>query len=183
MGWGDLELVYNEIVRRYMAGFTLIELLLAVAIMGILAVIGISSFTQSMVKSRDTQRKNDLNQIAKAIESFNNDVGRYPKVSGTSMTCPDSGGTEVLCGTEIYAYIKGAKSTYMTSVPADSTNGRVYVYVPDASFGSFALYAALENSQDKDVVTSGGVVTDWGISCGSVNCNYKITETGLVRTR
>lgn len=198
-----MELVYNEIVRRQksglacrqahriggQAGFTLMELMLVIAIIMILSVIGIGSYTQATVKSRDTQRKNDLSQIAKALELFNNDVGRYPKVTGGKMTCPLADGSEEDCSiAEIYAYIKSVKSSYIKPVPSDSTSGKVYVYVPDASFGSYALYAALENSQDRDwVKTAAGVATNWdsdGVMCGTaVSCNYKLIETGLVRTK
>jgi type II secretion system protein G len=165
-----------------MSGFTLIELILVMAIIGILAVIGIGSFTQAMTKSRDTQRKNDLNQIAKALESFNNDVGRYPKVNAGEMTCPDENGDEVDCDGNIYAYIGDTKSKYMSGVPSDPTAGRIYVYVPGAGYGSFVLYTALENTEDRDVVVdSNGDPADWGVSCGSVNCNYKLTELGLMR--
>ena len=52
----------------------MIELILVMAIIGILSVIGIGSFTQATVKSKDTQRKNDLNQIAKALELYYNDA-------------------------------------------------------------------------------------------------------------
>lgn len=178
-----MELVYNEFVRRNMSGFTLIELILVMAIIMILSVIGIGSYTQATIKSKDTQRKSDLSQIAKALELFNNDVGRYPKTSAGAMTCLKADGTEELCNGAIYAYIGDTKATYMKTVPADQTASREYVYGPDETFGSFALYAALENLEDRDVVITGGVVTDWDNDCGSVKCNYKLTETGVIRTK
>lgn len=168
-------------------GFTLIELILVMAIIMILSVIGFGSYTQATLKARDTQRKNDLNQIAKAIELFNNDIGSYPTSVGGVMYCPTLTEPKA-CGTQIYAYVKGVMAVYMDEVPSDPTSGKIYYYSQDAG-GGFSLYAALENTQDKDVVTtlSGGVAvpTDWGIQCGSASemCNYKITETGLVKTK
>ena len=166
-----------------MKGFTLMELILVMAIIGILAVVGIGSYTQATIKSRDTERKNDLNQIAKALELFNLDMNRYPKINvGGEMTCPEGDGSEVLCGQEIYAFVGDKKATYIEKAPIDPKVGRKYVYTPTDSYGGFALYAALENTEDKDVVTAAGEPTNWGISCGDINCNYKVTQVGLVRT-
>lgn len=177
----------NEFVRRSASGFTLMELLLVIALIGILSVIGIGSFTQATVKSKDTQRKNDLNQISKALELFNNDIKRYPYDDGSgNMTCPGITGAEGSCGNGLLAYILGVEAVYMRDVPKDPVSGTAYYYDYDEDTGGFALYARLDNLEDRDVVETTDAEgntekTDWGINCGSGNCNYKLTELGLIR--
>lgn len=169
-------------------GFTLMELLLAMAIMMILSVVGIGAYTQATLKSRDTERKNDLNQIAKSLEMFMNDVQRYPHAVDGVMMCPGRDGTEVACGDQIYSYTgtlpDREMALYMQSVPEDPVDGREYVYQENSLTGGYSLYASLENTEDRDVVVDeDGNSTDWDISCGTVECNYKLTETGLVRAK
>jgi type II secretion system protein G len=177
-----LALKQNEFVRSRFDGFTLMELMLVIAIMGILSAIGIGAYTQATLKSRDTERKSDLNQIAKAVEIFNNDIGRYPNVSSGVMICPQASGSDAACGTQIYAFLGVEESLYLDKVPTDPVPTRKYVYVPSSDLNSFSLFAALENDQDNDVVVdSTGNKTDWGISCGDKNCNYKLTDIGVVR--
>ena len=154
------------------------------ALIAILSAVGLGAYTQATLKSRDTERKNDLEQMVKAIELFNNDIGRYPMISNGVMTCPQADKTEVSCNGLIYAYLGNTRAIYMEKVPTDPDSGKKYVYVPDTNETGFSLYAALENTQDGDVVVdSNNKPTDWGVSCGSINCNYKITETGLVKTK
>ncbi len=156
---------------------------MVIAIIGILSAVGIGGYTQATIKSRDTQRKSDLNQIGKALELFNNDVGRYPNVDASGeMLCLGVGAVDVLCNGSIYAYSGTIRSLYMDELPEDPSSSQEYVYVPGDGGNSYAIFASLENEQDKDVVVDGeGNVTDWEIACGTAVCNYKLTETGLVR--
>jgi len=57
--------------------FTLIELLVTIAIIGILATILLVSFTNSKAKSRDSQRKADVQAIAAALDLYNADHNTY----------------------------------------------------------------------------------------------------------
>lgn len=149
-------------------GFTLIELLVVMAIIAILASVGLVSFNSSQVKARDTQRKSDLSQIQKALEAYFNDKGEYP------ASLPASGvewrDTEVADG-------EGA--LYMKSFPADP-KGYTYFYERPSSV-SYAIYAYLENPRDRSISAcdiGGGIICDapgvcnYGVASGNLNiCN------------
>ena len=185
-----------------MNGFTLIELLLVIAIIGILAVVGIGSFSQATVKSRDTQRKGDLNQIVKGLESFNIEVGRYPADDENgNILCPTyNESTSQVSDTNCFGALTASigdsninvsnkiytTSIFISKVPTDPDNNRKYYYERTAT--GFALYASLENSEDRDIVVDeSGVSTVWDTNCGSgtttFSCNYKLSDAGLVRVK
>jgi type IV pilus assembly protein PilE len=58
-------------------GFSLIELLVALAIIGILAVIAVPSYTKYMVKSRQADAKTQLTTIRQAEEIYRLQYGSY----------------------------------------------------------------------------------------------------------
>ncbi|HBC45063.1 TPA: hypothetical protein DCZ81_02775 [Candidatus Collierbacteria bacterium] len=185
LGRGYLELVYNEVVNK-MSGFTLMEIMIVIGLIMILSTVGINSFILSTVKSRDSQRKNDLNQLGKAVESFYVDVGRYP-LSTDGVDVPlcyarASGVvTNSLCtSNKLASVIDGVTTIYIT-IPSDPVVSLKYPYVSDGL--GYSLYTALENTLDRDLVkdAQGDMVTYPDVSCGSGSCNYKIIETGLVK--
>lgn len=159
-----------------------------IALIMILSVVGIGSFTLATVKSKDTQRKNDLNQVVKALESFNNDVGRYPLSTDTEKVVHcyvnQSGvvSNPKCDSNKLYSVIDGAMTIYIT-FPSDPDPAQKYVYI-STDGADYSLYAALENTADKDLLRdANGIVNlnPWSVSCGGVSCNYKVTETGLVK--
>lgn len=152
-------------------GFTLLELLVVMAIIGILAGLGIGSFISAQKKSRDAKRKGDLKNVAKVLEAYLNDYGHYPLSSseGFIIGC-DSGSGLVACawGGPFSVYKNGQTTTYMLKLPQDP-NGFQYRYESDGTH--YVLYARLENEKDKEIVS------DLSVTCGSENCNYAITSS------
>lgn len=55
--------------KHSVRGFTLVELMVAIAIVAILATVGLTIFTGSQKSARDTKRRSDIQAIAAAFES------------------------------------------------------------------------------------------------------------------
>lgn len=56
--------------RTIKVGFTLIELLIVISIITILITIGVTSFSTSQKKARDSRRKTDLRDVQSAMEQY-----------------------------------------------------------------------------------------------------------------
>ena len=75
-------MVANLQTRRARAseqGFTLIELIIVMAIIGILSVIAIPSFVQSVKKAKEAALKEDLHTMRNAIDSYTVDKEKAPQ--------------------------------------------------------------------------------------------------------
>lgn len=140
--------------------FTLIELLIAMAIIGILATVGLGSFRTAQMRGRDAERKSDLKQISNAIELYYQDYNRYPLATLITL------GSELTDG----------KTTYMKIVPGDPTGACPYIYKVSSTGKSYQLFARLENTQDKNI---NGNIT---IVCGSNKYNFSITSPNTTPT-
>ncbi len=141
-----------------MKGFTLIELLVVMAILGLLAVIGLGSFQSSQMKARDAQRKSDFTQIQKALEMYYNDHKGYPVTDAVPFgdAWEDDSGT-----------------LYMKTVPNDP-KGCNYRYSQKESGQGYALYGKLENTQDRSIGAYSATC------CGTANdCNYAVSSTNV----
>ena len=68
-----------RVERRGEGGFTLIELIIVMAIIGILSVIAIPSFVQSVKKAKEAALKEYLHTMRNAIDSYTVDKEKAPQ--------------------------------------------------------------------------------------------------------
>lgn len=142
--------------------FTLIELLIAMAIMGILATVGLVSFRTAQMRGRDTERKSDLKQISNALELYYSDYGEYyPSNLPWGSEFKDAKGT-----------------TYIKIVPEDPGPG-TYIYDFSPLHNKYRLFAHLENTEDKNINAD---LVSAGVDCGGVVCNFSITSPNTTPT-
>jgi general secretion pathway protein G len=69
----------NGRARATRSGFTLIELLLVLVILGILAAIVVPKFSGRTEQARETAARTQIATFSTALDSFEVDVGYYPK--------------------------------------------------------------------------------------------------------
>lgn len=183
-------------MRRILA-FTLLELLVVMAIIGILAAIGIASFGGVQAKARDARRKSDIESFARALEMFYNDNGRYPIITSADDmgTAYDGLTSGIIWGKE---WTVSDGTTYMTKIPTDPkyTNYRYNPLRVDngvATEGTAAnkangywIFAHLENEEDAVAARIGTAPARYvsgsshpglstpvtATSCASQGCNY-----------
>ncbi len=65
-------------IHKISRGFSLLEILIVVAIIMILASIGIINYQNALVRSKVSRVKGELRTIALALESYNSDNNEYP---------------------------------------------------------------------------------------------------------
>lgn len=71
-------------IKRNHYGFTLVELTVVIAVIGILASVGIVSYIEVQKQSRDNQRQTDMTIFQNELEKFYEKNGTYPP------GCPDT---------------------------------------------------------------------------------------------
>jgi len=160
------------LISKACQGFTLIELLIVMAILGILATVGLNSFRSSQLKSRDAKRKSDLEQVQRALEMYYNDYGNYPGSEGGKIKIE----VALTWGS---AEMKDSNTLYMKELPKDPTGNPEYCYSKNDLPSGYKLYAKLENGQDPHCI--GGICTPPSADCGGLTkaYNYGVASSNL----
>jgi len=137
-------------------GFTLMEILIVIAMLGILATIIFGTYLNSLKKGRDSRRKQDLEQVSRALELYYSEQGQYPAeievIFGEKLDNPDSDDENIF---------------YMKLLPTDPTSGYDYIY-KTTDQQDYQLYSCLENDQDLDYNDG---EFGYGFECGA-SCQY-----------
>jgi Tfp pilus assembly protein PilE len=130
----------------------ILENLIIVVVVLILAGITYQQFALAKAKSRDLQRKSDLNEFSKIIRLYFADYGKLP----SNELINKSWGKNFMDGT---GYV------YATSVPKEKYGKKEYCYEIGSDGVSFKLFAELENKNDVDCKKD-------GILCNGISYCY-----------
>ncbi len=126
------------------------------------------------MKTRDSQRMQDVEAISRAIRTYWDDYKVYPEEAtgeGKMVQCGEKGGQ--VCEWGKSTIRDKYNVVYMNLVPGDplTSKGYHYVYIPDAERQHFRIYIALEYDGDARVKP------DLTIQCGNrVQCNWYVQE-------
>lgn len=142
-----LEIGYWKLdIGNLSRGFTLIELLVVMTIIGLLASLGLSTYSQYQKRARDAQRKFDISSVQSALEQYYSQTNpqRYPSGSWSDMfTALGPNGEKLL--------------KFNPTDPSTNTT-TPYYYVGDQCGTNnicqmYYICARLENSADSDILS------------------------------
>ena len=158
------------------------ELIIVGAIL--IAIIGVSipNFATSIMRARDSQRKNDLGTLKNALATFQNDLGSYPLSSadGKILAC-DPVETTAVSKETVITYgscdwgndpfadeLDPTYPAYIKILPHDpkSDTGASYLYISNGA--RFQVYAHLEVEEDE----FDPKIVARGLACGDQICNF-----------
>ncbi len=156
------------------SGFTLIEILVVMAIISVLAVSGVTSYTASLRHGRDAKRKAEVEQMKNALRLYYNDYVKYPgsNAGGTAILgCGALGVTACPCaGDAAFASGNSCSIVYMKQLPSEF--GTKMLYYQLSSGDDFLLKVPLEDTSDPSMAVtrtrcpgSGGFTCNVGDYC------------------
>lgn len=141
------------------------ERLIVFSILFVIAFISFFNFRDALRRARDTQRKNDIGDIANALENYKNTVSYYPlsTTDGKIIGCADLE-TPVPC-----QWGKDNLSGFMNFIPEDpyTNQGVSYFYMSTGTH--FQILAVLEGTDEDEYDEA--IVARF-IMCGSRICNF-----------
>ncbi len=145
------------------SGFTFVELLVVIVIMAVL-IAGAANylFSQGGSKARDTERKNEIKQVAALIEQFVSSYGEPPnsdmknrQIKERAQECAAvSGYKDAIKCFKVLQYIEGEGVSSLVEDPKEGIEndaGHIYQYLYAADNNGWKLCTLLENQTDPDL--------------------------------
>jgi prepilin-type N-terminal cleavage/methylation domain-containing protein len=150
--------------KKHQQGFTIVELLIVIVIIGILAAITVVAFNGTQARARDSARIAKIKSIAKAIELYNTDNGRYPPIL-------DGQGWETECGSQteswghcdrnkILADMLAPYTTFDPTSLSDATQGSYFYHYTSQAADNYQTYGMLVFLEGSSGQSDGGYLSN-----------------------
>lgn len=155
-----------RMTRRTMRGFTLIELLMVVAIVGLLAAIGVWNYLIALDRAKQKKTVTDMRSIALAWEQRATDIHAY-NAAGQVFTFP----SEAVSYDQLTSVLT---PTYLRNFPADDGWGNAFAFGLDEPFGSAEKarhYAIRSRGRDGQLDSAYPVAATTDFDCDIVFSN------------
>ncbi|HJZ05132.1 hypothetical protein A2634_03590 [Candidatus Amesbacteria bacterium RIFCSPHIGHO2_01_FULL_48_32] len=137
-------------------------------------VLGVSVFQLKIgeMKTRDAQRKADVELVARAMERYYADYGQYPIGSeGKIVSCGDRG--LATCEWGEGSMVDGDNVVYLKKLPVDplAFRGWEYTYETGGEGQKFRIYVGLEYGRDPGAKT--GLTKECGVG---IQCKWYVSD-------
>lgn len=157
-----------------MKGFTLVELMVAIAIVGILSIIGMLVYAGLNARARDSVRLSDLSNFRQAITLALNDVQDQQEVlchdipdPCQGQTYPSSPDTHRTDGSGWIKVNFDDKNVTFPQIPMDPLNNENFYYVYRSGNGHWKIEARLESGIFGELMEKDGGSRDDRYEVGS----------------
>lgn len=132
-------------------GFTLVELLIAISIIAILSVVGVTIFSNTQRDARNSARKSDIDAIFNAMETnYDSTTGQYAALqdaffaSGSTPKDPLNGQSRCGTGTSPCKYCISSSLNYNCTASDNTVSGGTTPY--PAAGASYIVCTNLEGN-------------------------------------
>lgn len=157
---------------RYKSGFTLIEVAVAVAIIGVLATLTLTTFNLQQAKARDTARSSKISVLSDALERYYENHGEYPSARAMVNDYTDNTGDAVasllsITDKSVLVMPKASSGTTNSIASAIGTNDEI-AYVAQSAVGNDNCQNSVQGGCDQYTLSykeesSGNTVSDQSI--------------------
>lgn len=173
-------------MHRQARGFTIVELLIVIVVIAVLSSISVMAYNGIQQRARDSDRRNDIATIIKAMENYHTIHGRYPASGGSTSINPAWSTTSDASWQTIADELSSTISTLPrdpgspSPTPAVGGGNNYDIYVNTGSYcGSavgqmYILVYRLERSPQEN--TSIGTCTTNPLNFYAAGSNYRVAR-------